>query len=224
MLNQTLLMDQLLKVLVNLPTNSEFVQLLESVKEQSAAHTSGLDALFHVMTAVQQLLDSGHRVTDPSAPTPLYSDKGQQSPRARSRTPERMREDDHKIDHHVSVLDSQSDVVAAGIDPSQCEEALVLSDTLKTEEDLAAAQELSPCEPPVQCEGPVIIDQPRAIRPPRSDMRIGSRMQLEHMLSVLDCWFSMCVPFLGRRMQYSLSHFTSSLCQRLEAPTQVFDL
>ena len=73
MLNQTMLMDQLLKILVNLPTNNEFVQLLESVKGQSAAHSSGLDALFQVMTAIQQLLDPEYRQTDPSAPTPMYS-------------------------------------------------------------------------------------------------------------------------------------------------------
>ena len=160
MMNQTMLMDQLLKVLVNLPTNKEFVQLLESVKEQSAAHTSGLDALFQVMSAVHQYLDPEHRVSDPSAPTPLYSDKGQ-SPRARSRTPERMRDEDLKLDQHVSVPDSQSLVADVAVDQSQFEEVVVPSDAMKTEEGPASVQELSPCDPPVQCEEPVIIDQPR---------------------------------------------------------------
>ena len=105
MLNQTILMDQLLKVPLNLPTNNDFVQLLESVKGQSSAHSSGLDALFQVMSAVHHLMDSEHRVSDPSAPTPLYSEKAQ-SPRARSRTPERMRDDECKSDHHGVVPDT----------------------------------------------------------------------------------------------------------------------
>ena len=127
MLNQTMLMDQLIKILVSLPTNSDFVQLMELIRGHSVAHSSGIDALFQLMTAIQQYLNPEQRQTDPSAPTPLYSEKSQESPRPRSRTPGRTRDGQLEIeiaevqgptfrsdDGNGTSLDSdqQADVVA----------------------------------------------------------------------------------------------------------------
>ena len=174
MLNQTVLMEQLLKILVALPTNGDFVQLLESVRAQSAGHSSGMDVIYQILAAIHQHLIPDERQTDPLPPTPLYSDHGQASPRPRSRTPGRSR------DEAVGdVAASPAQCSPPGDEPDKDEDAdartpehmskeeIELQQTLKLDASSPDLKDVTPshqaCQSP--CEDVLISELPRAIRP-----------------------------------------------------------